>query len=81
MREWRPERVDPRGLASNVFGGVLGVAGGSAFNRLMVGEGAAFSWEWFGYSFAICAGIGAVAGLYPATRAAGKDVIDALRYE
>jgi putative ABC transport system permease protein len=62
-------------------GGVLGVAGGSTFNRFMVGEGAAFSWEWFGYSFAICAGIGAVAGLYPATRAAGKDVIEALRYE
>ena len=62
-------------------GGVLGIAAGSTFNRFMVGEGAALSWEWFGYSFAICAGIGAVAGLYPATRAAGKDVIDALRYE
>ena len=62
-------------------GGLLGVVAGSAFNRLFVGEGAALSWDWVGYSFAICAGIGAVAGLYPATRAAHKDVIDALRYE
>jgi putative ABC transport system permease protein len=62
-------------------GGLLGVVAGSAFNRLLVGEGVALSWDWVGYSFAICAGIGAVAGLYPATRAAGKDVIEALRYE
>jgi putative ABC transport system permease protein len=62
-------------------GGLLGVVAGSAFNRFMVGGDAALSWDWVGYSFAICAGIGAVAGLYPATRAAGKDVIEALRYE
>ncbi len=62
-------------------GGLLGVVGGSAFNRLFVGEGAVLSWDWVGYSFAVCAGIGAVAGLYPAIRAASKDVIEALRYE
>lgn len=62
-------------------GGLLGVVGGSAFNRFFVGEDAALSWDWVGYSFAVCAGIGAVAGLYPAIRAASKNVIDALRYE
>jgi ABC-type antimicrobial peptide transport system permease subunit len=62
-------------------GGLLGVVGGSAFNRFFVGENAALSWDWVGYSFAVCAGIGAVAGLYPAIRAASKNVIDALRYE
>jgi len=34
-----------------------------------------------GYSFGICAGIGAVAGLFPALRAANRNVVEALHYE
>jgi putative ABC transport system permease protein len=64
-----------------MVGGLLGVIGGSAFNRLSVGVDAPFSWEWVGLSFAICAGIGTIAGIYPATQAAYRDVVDALRYE
>jgi putative ABC transport system permease protein len=62
-------------------GGLLGAVGGSVLNRFLVGADVGPSWDWIGYSFAICAGIGAVAGLYPATRAAGRDIIEALRYE
>jgi putative ABC transport system permease protein len=62
-------------------GGLIGVLGGAAFNRLYIGVDAPLSWDWVGYSFAICTGIGAVAGLYPAFQAANKDVIEALRYE
>jgi putative ABC transport system permease protein len=64
-----------------IVGGVLGVAGGFSFNRFYIGLGAAPSWDWVIYSFAICAGIGAMAGLYPAARAANGDVVEALRYE
>ena len=64
-----------------VAGGVLGVVGGVAFNRLYIGPHVPLSWEWVLYSFGICGGIGAVAGLYPATRAAYENVLEALRYE
>ena len=67
---------------------VLGLAGGAAgiglgwlATRLLLGGGAGVPWVWVGYSVGICAGIGVVAGLYPAARAANKDVIDALRFE
>ena len=55
--------------------------GGAAFSRLNIGPEAVLSWDWVGYSFAICAGIGTLAGMYPATQAAYKNVLDALRYE
>lgn len=64
-----------------ITGGLLGVIGGFSFNRLYIGLDAALSWSWVGYSFAICAGIGVIAGTYPALQAANKDVIEALRYE
>ena len=64
-----------------IAGGGLGVGGGFAFNRLSIGVAATSPWNWVGYSFAICAGIGAIAGLYPALRAANENVIEALRYE
>ena len=62
-------------------GGALGVLGGAAIIQFYIGEDAVLMWDWVIYSFAICAGIGAVAGIYPAIRAAHQDVIDALRYE
>jgi ABC-type antimicrobial peptide transport system permease subunit len=64
-----------------IAGGGIGVGGGFAFNRLYIGVDAPLSWDWVGYSFAICAGIGAIAGSYPALRAANENVIEALRYE
>jgi putative ABC transport system permease protein len=64
-----------------VVGGILGIAGGTLFNTLYIGEGLILSTDWIFYSFCICAGIGTVAGIYPAMRAANENVIDALRYE
>lgn len=64
-----------------LVGGLIGIAGGFTFNHVYLGPGSPVSWDWVGLSFAICAGIGAIAGLYPAIQAANKDVIDALRYE
>ncbi len=64
-----------------ITGGLLGVVLGATFNHLAIGPDAALSWDWVGYSFAICAGIGVVSGVYPATQAAYKNVLEALRYE
>jgi len=64
-----------------LFGGLLGIVGGSVFNQLKIGAELILPWVWIGYSFMICAGIGIGAGLYPAIRAANSDVIEALRYE
>jgi len=64
-----------------MLGGLLGIAGGMTFNHFKVGAGLLLPWDWIGYSFMICAGIGIAAGLYPAILAANKNVIDALRYE
>ncbi len=63
------------------LGGLLGVIGGMIFNHISIGSGLILPWNWIVYSFAICAGIGGVAGIYPALRAANENVIDALRYE
>ncbi|MFQ5648945.1 MAG: ABC transporter permease [bacterium] len=64
-----------------LFGGLLGIVGGMVFNQIKIGEELILPWLWIGYSFMICAGIGMVAGVYPAVRAANADVIEALRYE
>lgn len=64
-----------------LLGGALGIVGGTALNHVTIGEGLLLPWKWIGYSFLVCAGIGVVAGLYPALRAANKDVVEALRYE
>ncbi|MBW2315911.1 MAG: ABC transporter permease [Deltaproteobacteria bacterium] len=64
-----------------LLGGVLGVVGGTAVSRILIGSGATISWVWVGYSFGICAGIGLLAGMYPAGVAAYKNVLEALRYE
>lgn len=68
-------------MVLGLLGGVLGIIGGTNFNRFNIGAGLILPWNWIGYSFVICVGIGGVAGLYPALRAANKNVIDALRYE
>ena len=68
-------------MVLGIAGGLLGVAGGAAFNRLQIGAHAPLSLNWMAYSFAICAGIGVLAGVYPATRAAWANVLESLRYE
>lgn len=67
--------------ALGVVGGVLGILSGTTFNVLYIGEGVILPTRWIIYSFCICAGIGTLAGIYPAIRAANENVIDALRYE
>jgi len=64
-----------------VIGGLLGIGGGLAANRAVIGEGMIVPWIWIGYSLFICTTIGIIAGLYPAWRAANVNIIDALRYE
>jgi putative ABC transport system permease protein len=64
-----------------VFGGILGIVGGTLFNLAYIGGEVLPPATWVLNSFLICAGIGCAAGLYPAFRAANEDVIDALRYE
>ncbi len=68
-------------IVLGMAGGAAGVAVGWGATRVLLGGGASVPWVWVGYSFAICAAIGLAAGLYPAARAANKDVIDALRFE
>jgi putative ABC transport system permease protein len=68
-------------MVLGAFGGIIGIGGGVAFNKLIIGTQLILPWHWILYSLLICSGIGVVAGLYPAFRAARIDVIEALRYE
>lgn len=68
-------------MVLGLLGGLLGVTGGVVFNHITIGSGLILPWNWIGYSFAICTGIGGMAGIYPAISAANKNVINALRYE
>ncbi|MCK4894215.1 MAG: ABC transporter permease [Calditrichia bacterium] len=64
-----------------VFGGIFGIVGSTLFNRFYLDSPLILPVNWIIYSFIICAGIGIIAGIYPAIRAANENVIDALRYE
>lgn len=68
-------------MVLGIFGGLLGVVGGGLFNRLIIGGELIVPWLWMFNSIFICGGIGVLAGLYPAIRAARVDVIEALRWE
>ena len=68
-------------LSLGILGGLLGVGGGLIFNYFNLGSNLILPWTWIFYSFFICGGIGVLAGLYPAVRAANANVIDSLRYE
>ena len=68
-------------MVLGIAGGALGIIGGTAFNKLIIGGVIILPWQWIVYSIVICSGIGVAAGLYPAFRAARLNVIEALRYE
>jgi putative ABC transport system permease protein len=68
-------------MTLGILGGLIGISGGMIFNYFNLGNNLIFPWPWIIYSFFICGGIGVVAGLYPAIRAANANVIDALRHE
>jgi putative ABC transport system permease protein len=65
----------------STVGGILGVLGGIALNLWVIKAHLLLPWVWIGYSLLICMGVGLISGMYPAYRAAHKNVIDALRYE
>ncbi|UCC44766.1 MAG: ABC transporter permease [Candidatus Zixiibacteriota bacterium] len=68
-------------VALGLVGGLIGIVGGMAFNRLIIGQELILPWFWMFNSGLICMTIGVVAGVYPAFRAANIDVIDALHHE
>lgn len=68
-------------VALGMCGGCLGIASGTLINRLLIDGNTLIPWLWIANSLLICIGVGAIAGFYPALRAAQLNIIDALRYE
>jgi putative ABC transport system permease protein len=66
------------------MGGILGIILGMITGNItsfFVGSGFIVPWFWIGSGVLICLFVGIVAGYYPASRAAGLDPVEALRYE
>ncbi|MEE8577957.1 MAG: ABC transporter permease [candidate division Zixibacteria bacterium] len=64
-----------------MVGGMMGIVGGIVINHMSMGEEIILPWIWIFNSLLICVGIGIIAGLYPAIRAANVNVIEALHHE
>ncbi|TGE24193.1 FtsX-like permease family protein [Hymenobacter aquaticus] len=68
-----------------VLGGLLGILLGVTMGNsisLLIGEGAFLvPWFWMTMGLTICIAVGLASGYYPASKAAGLDPIESLRYE
>ncbi|MCT4623530.1 MAG: ABC transporter permease [Schleiferiaceae bacterium] len=63
-----------------LFGAVIGIAIGNIV-AYTIGGAFFIPWNWIILAFILCFVVGVVAGIYPASKAAKQDPIDALRYE
>jgi putative ABC transport system permease protein len=66
------------------LGGLGGIVLGILLGNLVglgLGTGFIIPWKWMLMSVLVCMVVGLVAGIYPATRAARLNPIDALRFE
>lgn len=66
------------------IGGIGGILLGIILGNMVglgLGSGFIVPWKWMMTAVAVCMVVGLVAGIYPATRAAKLNPIDALRYE
>jgi putative ABC transport system permease protein len=67
-------------LIGAAFGVVLGVIVGNSFS-IVLDTGFVVPWGWLVSGILVCAGVGLLAGLYPAWKAGRLNPIEALRYE
>jgi putative ABC transport system permease protein len=69
-------------VMGGAFGILLGVAGGNAISLFIPGGGSFLvPWLWMIVGLVICVSVGLASGYYPASKAAGLDPIESLRYE
>jgi putative ABC transport system permease protein len=67
-------------LMGAAFGVVLGVIFGNSM-AIWLSTGFVLPWDWLAIGIVTCAGVGLLAGLYPAWKAGRLNPIEALRYE
>ncbi len=68
----------------SIAGGILGVALGILIGNivsLLLSSGFLVPWGWMSMGLVLCTIVGLLSGIYPASRAARLNPIDALRYE
>ena len=69
-------------VMGGALGILLGVAGGNAISLFIPGGGTFLvPWLWMMVGLVICVSVGLASGYYPASKAAGLDPIESLRYE
>lgn len=68
-------------VIGGIFGMMLGIAIGNLIANFIGPGGFLVPWLWMVISFAICIGVGLLAGYIPAFKASKLDPIESLRYE
>ena len=68
-------------VIGGIFGMILGIAIGNVIANFIGPGGFLVPWLWMLVSFAICIGVGLLAGYIPAFKASKLDPIESLRYE